>query len=257
MQGKNGSRQKSNEKEGKDKIDTQPVVECDKLEVSEDSYTASCTMPEGTGYKHLQTASRGTLYTGPCYGVKPLGRSDQPCHLDNLKKAPGIESMDFMNTGEGEFVEEQQYSSNKIADAEIHTETDMGYEEWCTAQGLLNLKSDIPDNVDIDETPSRMYKQLQHIHYYLNTIFSFVQDNIVSEAGQGPLLRKLDAIAACVRVKLIPVDSGSNDGEKVDNSESNGDRSNGDGSNINGSKENEIKMRQKKMIHLIVQNQMT
>ena len=213
----------------------QPVVECDKLKVSGDSYTASCTMTKSTGTNICKQHVEEHRYTGPSYSVKPLSRSDQPHHLSNLNKAPGIES------GEGEIVEEQQYSSNITADAEIHTETDMGYEEWCAAQGLLNLKSDIPDNVDSDKTPSRMYKQLQHIHsHYLDVIFNFVQDNIVSEAEQGPLLRKLDAIAACARVKLILVESRSNDSEKVDNSESNEDGSNRDRSNGNGSKDNKI-----------------
>ena len=79
--------------------------------------------------------------------------------------------MDFTNTGEGEseIIEEQQYASNIIADAEIHTETEMRYEEWCAAQGLLDLKSDVgsvPENVHLDETPSRLYKQLQSIHFF-------------------------------------------------------------------------------------------
>ena len=193
MQEKNGSRQKkSDEKQGKQKLEVLPVVECDKLEMSDDSYTASCKMPKSTVYKCLQTAHRGKCYTGPWYGVKPLTRNDKPCYLGNLKNLP---SSNFTNTGEGEteIVEEQQYSSNILADAEICTETEMGYEEWCAAQDLLDLKSDagsVAENVLIDETQSRMYKQLQTIHSYLNEIFNFVQGNIVSEAEHGPLLRK-------------------------------------------------------------------
>ena len=58
----NGLRQKSDEKEDKHKIDVQPVVECDKLEMSGETYTSLRTMPESAGYKHLQTAHRGTHY---------------------------------------------------------------------------------------------------------------------------------------------------------------------------------------------------
>ena len=77
----------------------QPVVECDKLEMFDDSYTASCTMPENTVYKHLQTAHRGKPYNGLLYGVKPLTRNDKQCYLGNLKKLP---SSNFTNTDEGE-----------------------------------------------------------------------------------------------------------------------------------------------------------
>ena len=154
----------------------------------------------------MQTAHRGKPYTDPASGVKPLNRSNKPCNFGNLTKAPSVESSDFMNTGEGETVEEQQYSSNIIPHTEIHIETDMGYEEWLATQGFLGLKSDAkstPEKGMIDDTPPSVYKQLRQIHYYLDEIFGFVQENIVSEAEQEPLLRKLDAIAACIRVKPI------------------------------------------------------
>ena len=79
-----------------------------------------------------------------------------------------------------------------------------------------------------------MYKQLQTFHSYLDEIFNFVQDNIVSEAEQGSLLRRLDAIATCVRVKPI-IQSESNDSEQTDFTELNGNESNGKGSNENQS----------------------
>ena len=70
-----------------------------------------------------------------------------------------------------------------------------------------------------------------------------MQDNIVSEAEQGPLLRKLDAIAACIRVKLI-IELESNDSEKTDFTESNGNISNGNRSNRSNNNESENKKKE-------------
>ena len=116
-----------------------PIVECSKLIIS-DLNTPSCMMPQSQGYKHLLTARRGTPYKGPAHGSMPLDRSHSPQNLGNLKNAPGtsVNEDDFMNKNL-EVVEEQLYSNNIIPNAEINIETDMGYEEWCAAEGLIGL----------------------------------------------------------------------------------------------------------------------
>ena len=192
-------------------------------------------MSSRTGYKHLQTAHRGTPYTGPAHGTKPIQRAKTPCNLGNLKKAPGINNTeeDFTNTPKLEVVEEQQYSKNILPDTEVITESDMGYEEWCAAQGLLGLKpeSECVPSQNIKQETS-VQKNIVEIHNNLDAIFVIVQKNIFAEKDQEQFLMKLDAIAACIRVKPI-TDSGSIDSSDIVES------GNGNGSNDNES-ENEL-----------------
>ena len=173
-------------------------------------------MSSSTGYKHLQTAHRGTPYTGPAHGTRPIQRAKTPHNLGNLKTALGIDNTaeDFMNTPKLEVVEEQQYSTNILPNAEVITESDMGYEEWCAAQGLLGLKAEsecIPSpNI---KTETSVQKKIVHIHN-LDVIFGIVQENIFAEKDQEQIVMKLDAIAACVRIKPI-IDSRSIDSSDI------------------------------------------
>ena len=56
-----------------------PVVQCARLVV----YGG-----ESKGYKHSQTARRGTPYKGPIQGTKPIVWCETPRNLGNLKDAP-------------------------------------------------------------------------------------------------------------------------------------------------------------------------
>ena len=58
------------------------------------------------------------------------------------------DGQDFTSQPNLEVVEEQMYSMNFIADAEINTENEMSYEEWLAAQGLVGLKASwVEENV--------------------------------------------------------------------------------------------------------------
>ena len=229
------NRQKSKVKEEKAKCDIEPVVQCMKLSESDETYTSLCHMSSSTRYKRLQTICTGTPYTGPGHGTRPIQRAKTPHNLGNLKTALGIDNTaeDFTNTPKLEVVEEQQYSTNILPDAEVITESDMGYAEWCAAQGLLGLKAEsecVPSpNI---KTETSVQKKIVHIHNNLDVTFGIVQENIFAEKDQEQILMKLDAIAACVGIKPI-IDSGSIDSSDIVGS------GNGNGSNENES-ENEV-----------------
>ena len=134
---------KENIEEKPDISTRKPIVKCNKLIVydgtktrlHDDSYYGGCTMPGSEGYSRLQTARRGKPYK-----ETPMGRSVSPRNLGNLHNAPGNLQM--------EEVEEQQYASNIIHDAEISVDNEVKYEDWCAAQGLINLSSGSPDKVE-------------------------------------------------------------------------------------------------------------
>ena len=65
-----------------------------------------------------------------------MGRSVSPRNLGNLHNAPG-----YLQMEEGE---EQEYASNIIHDAEISVDNEVKYEDWCAAQGLIDLSSGSP-----------------------------------------------------------------------------------------------------------------
>ena len=117
-----------------------------------------------------------------------------------------------------EVVEEQLYLSNIIPDAKMNTETDMGYGEWCAAEGLIGLKSTIFEENRQPDVSVNMAKHLQDIHMTLDAMVEFFQKHILAEADQIPVLCKLHAIAECMNIKQLVVDTeeGSNDSCKSD-----------------------------------------
>ena len=103
------------------------VVESD--ETRGGLYSPMSTMPDTEAYTHVQTARRG----------KPLrqgarGRGTRGRLLGNVNISPKYITQHF------EQIEEQQYASNIIPDAEIYVDTEMPYEDWLAAGGLVELQ---------------------------------------------------------------------------------------------------------------------
>ena len=146
---------KENIEEKPDVNTRKPIVKCNKLIVYDgtktrlhaDSYYGGCTMPGSKGYSRLQTARRGKPYRGT-----PMSRSVSPRNLGNLHNAPGYLQM--------EEVEEQQYVSNIIHDAEISVDNEVKYEDWCAAQGLIDLSCGSPDKKEECVSDEKLQKQI-------------------------------------------------------------------------------------------------
>ena len=167
-----------------------PIVKCNKLIVydgtntrlHDDSYNGGCTMPGSKGYSRLQTARRGKPYKGTA-----MGRSVSPRNLGNLNNAPGYLQI--------EEVEEQQYASNIIHDAEISVDNEVKYEDWCAAQGLIDLSSGSPDKNEECVSDEKLQKQIASLNITLDLIHDFVQKNFICEEYErNIILRKLYAI---------------------------------------------------------------
>ena len=76
-----------------------------------------------------------------------------------------------------------------------------------------------------------MQNQIANIHQCLDAIFEFVLENIIGEEEEEPLLQKLNAISACIKIKPIQ-DEGSISGEKTESSELNDNGSDDNGNEI-------------------------
>ena len=167
---------KENIEEKPDVNTRKPIVKCNKLIVCDgtntrlhdDSYYGGCTMPGSEGYSRLQTAHRGKPYRGT-----PMSRSVRPRNLGNLHNAPGYLQI--------EEVEEQQYVSNIIHDAEISVDNEVKYEDWCAAQGLIDLSSGSPDKKEECVSDEKLQKQIASLNITLDLIHDFVQKNFISE----------------------------------------------------------------------------
>ena len=181
---------KENIEEKPDVNTRKPIVKCNKLIVydgtntrlHDDSYNGGCTMPGSKGYSRLQTARRGKPYKGT-----PMGRSVSPRNLGNLNNAPGYLQI--------EEVEEQQYVSNIIHDAEISVDNEVKYEDWCAVQGLMDISSGSPDKNEECVSDEKLQKQITSLNITLDLIHDFVQKNFISEEyKRNIILRKLYAI---------------------------------------------------------------
>ena len=167
---------KQNIEEKPDVNTRKPIVKCNKLIVydgtntrlHDDSYYGGCTMPGSKGYSRLQTARRGKPYKGT-----PMGRSVSQRNLGNLHNAPGYLQI--------EEVEEQQYVSTIICDAEISVDNEVKYEDWCAAQGLIDLSSGSPDKNEECVSDEKLQKQIVSLNITLDLIHDFVQKNFISE----------------------------------------------------------------------------
>ena len=141
------SRQHKSKKQEKEDTEQKPteitekkaIVKCDKLviyngpeEVVESDETRGdlsspmSTILDTEAYTRVQTARRGKPFRQGARGRGTRGRL-----LGNLKMSPNYITQDF------EQIEEQQYASNIIPDAEIHVDTEMPYEDWLAAEGLV------------------------------------------------------------------------------------------------------------------------
>ena len=181
---------KENIEEKPDVNTRKPIVKCNKLIVydgtktrlHDDSYYGGCTKPGSKGYSRLQTARRGKPYKGTA-----MGRSVSPRNLGNLHNAPGYLQM--------EEVEEQQYVSNIIHDAEISVDNEVKYEDWCAAQGLIDLSSGSPDKKKECVSDEKLRKQIASLNITLDLIHDFVQKNFISEEyKRNIILHKLYGI---------------------------------------------------------------
>ena len=181
---------KENIEEKSDVNIRKPIVKCNKLIVYDgtntrlidDSYYGGCTMPGSKGYSRLQTACSGKPYKGT-----PMGRSVSSRNLGNLHNAPGYLQM--------EEVEEQQYVSNIIHDAEISVDNEVKYEDWCAAQGLIDLSSGNPNKEEECVSDEKLQKQIVSLNITLDLIHDFVHKNFISEEYErNIILRKLYAI---------------------------------------------------------------
>ena len=181
---------KENIEEKPDVNTRKPIVKCNKLIVydgtntrlHDDSYYGGCTIPGSKGYSRLRTACRGKPYKGT-----PVGRSVSPRNLGNLHNAPGYLQI--------EEVEEQQYASNIIHDAEISVDNEVKYEDWCAAQGLIDLSSGSPNKKEECVSDEKLQKQVVSLNITLDLIHDFVQKNFISEKYErNIILRKLYAI---------------------------------------------------------------
>ena len=160
-----------------------------------------------------------------------------------MKDAPGNndnKGLDFMNNATVEVVEEQLYSSNIITDAEICTENEMLYEEWLVAQSLVGLKSASDEHQTEETLPGTVEHQteetfpgtvehqteetfpgtvehqtedtlpgtvqVENINKTLDAMLEFLQRDIIPEAAQVQVIRKLHAIAECMNIKQLVVE---------------------------------------------------
>ena len=148
------------------------VVESD--ETRGDLYSPMSTMLDTEAYTHVQTARRGKPFRQGARGRGTRGRL-----LGNLKMSPNYITQDF------EQIEEQQYASNIIPDAEIHVDTEMPYEDWLAAE----------------ENRSMIAKHIDSIHITLDVIYKFIKDTTISYRDSDKILRKLSLIYKCLEDK--------------------------------------------------------
>ena len=163
------------------------VVESD--ETRGDLYSPMSTMLDTEAYTHVQTARRGKPFRQGARGRGSRGRL-----LGNLKMSPNCITQDF------EQIEEQQYASNIIPDAEIHIDTEMPYEDWLAAEGLVELQQSPPKDKNDEENRSMIAKHIDSIHITLDVIYKFIKDTI-SYRDSDKILRKLSLIYKCLEDK--------------------------------------------------------
>ena len=100
-----------------------------------------------------------------------------------------------------EQIEEQQYASNIIPDAEIHVDTEMPYEDWLAAEGLVELQQSPPKDKNDEENRSMIAKHIDSIHMTLDVIYKFIKDTTISYRDSDKILRKLREIYKCLEEK--------------------------------------------------------
>ena len=164
------------------------VVESD--ETRGDLYSPMSTMLDTEAYTHVQTARRGKPFRQGARGRGTRGRQ-----LGNLKMSPNYITHDF------EQIEEQQYASNIIPDAEIHVDTEMPYEDWLAAEGLVELQQSPPKDKNDEENRSMIAKHIDSIHITLDVIYKFIKDTTISYRDSDKILRKLSLIYKCLEDK--------------------------------------------------------
>ena len=164
------------------------VVESD--ETRGDLYSPMSTMLDTEAYTHLQTARRGKPFRQGARGRCTRGRL-----LGNLKMSPNNITQDF------EQIEEQQYASNIIPDAETHVDTEMPYEDWLAAEGLFELQQLPPKDKNDEENWSMIAKHIDSIHITLDVIYKFIKDTTISYRDSDKILRKLSLIYKCLEDK--------------------------------------------------------
>ena len=157
------------------------VVESD--ETRGNLYSPMSTMLDTEAYTHVQTARRGKPFSQGARGRGTRGRL-----LGNLKMSPNYITQDF------EQIEEQQYASNIIPDAEIHVDTEMPYEDWLAAEGLVELQQLPPKDKNDEENRSMIAKHIDSIHITLDVIYKFIKDTTISYRDSDKILRKLSLI---------------------------------------------------------------
>ena len=164
------------------------VVESD--ETRGDLYSPMSTMLDTEAYTHVQTARRGKPFRQGARGRGTRGRL-----LGNLKMSPNYITQDF------EQIEEQQYASNIIPDAEIHVDTEMPYEDWLAAEGLVELQQSPPKDKNDEENRSMIAKHIDSIHITLDVIYKFIKDTTISYRDSDKIPRKLSLIYKCLEDK--------------------------------------------------------
>ena len=164
------------------------VVESD--ETRGDLYTPMSTMPDTEAYTHMQTARRAKPFRQGARGRGTRGRL-----LGNLKISPNYITQHF------EQIEEQQYASNIIPDAEIHVDTEMPYQDWLAAEGLVELQQSPPKDKNDEENQSMIAKHIDSIHMTLDVIYKFIKDTTISYRDSDKILRKLREIYKCLEEK--------------------------------------------------------
>ena len=135
----------------------------------DDSYSPVCSMALTQGYTHVQIARRGTPFR-----PTPWVRDTRGRQLGNLKNSPSYVRQ------HSQVIEEQQYASNIIPNAEINVDTEMPYEDWLAAQGLVELQQSPLKDTKEEENDSMVAKQIDSIHMTLDVIYKFIQDNIIN-----------------------------------------------------------------------------
>ena len=164
------------------------VVESD--ETRGDLYSPMSTMLDTEAYTHVQTARRGKPFRQGTRGRGTRGRL-----LGNLKISPNYITQHFKQ------IEEQQYASNIIPDAEIHVDTEMPYEDWLAAEGLVELQQLPPKDKNDEENQSMIAKHIDSIHMTLDVIYKFIKDTTISYSNSDKILRKLREIYKCLEEK--------------------------------------------------------
>ena len=148
------------------------------------------TMLDTEAYTHVQTARREKPFRQGARGRGTRGRL-----LGNLKMSPNYITQDF------EQIEEQQYASNIIPDVEIHVDTEMCYEDWLAAEGLVELQQSPPKDKNDEENWSMIAKHIDSIHITLDVIYKFIKDTTISYRDSDKILRKLSLIYKCLEDK--------------------------------------------------------